>query len=76
MITPVQAVQAYRNIPEAAIESLDDFLFWLENDKDSPAGIDFPATESAVDKFLGRNQIEQGEQDMLAKWIEAVDMPQ
>jgi hypothetical protein len=72
MITPVQAVQAYRNIPEATIEAFDDFLFWLENDKDSPSGVNFPAVESAVDLYLGRNQIEQGEQDMLNKWRAAV----
>ena len=63
----------WRNFPEKQVETLEDFLFWLEYDCE-----DFPESElnkvkALVNEYLGRdmNKIKTGESELLAQWIKA-----
>ena len=70
-----KAVLRWRNLPQDTIDTLDDFLFWLEYE-DSPdiSTEEFKDIEKLVNLFLGdKQQIVQGEYKMLEQWKQSVN---
>ena len=77
-LSPKFAAVRWRNVGQETIDSLDEFLAWLEFDDDSPISKeDQPETfrdiENLVDLYLGRDKkkVAQGEQQLLDAWIKA-----
>ena len=75
--SPVYAVRHWRNVSQETIDSLDEFLAWLEFDDDSPdmSNEDFHDIELLVDQYLGRDEkkVAQGEKQLLDAWIKATE---
>ena len=68
-----KALLHWRNLPQTTIDSLDDFLFWLEygNGPDISED-DIKDIKHLVNLFLGdKKKIVQGERAMLAHWKQA-----
>lgn len=73
--SPQYFVRKWRNTSDEEINALDSFLAWLEFDDESPVTSkeDLHDIELLVDQYLHRDEkkIEQGERELLNKWIEA-----
>ena len=69
-----KALLHWRNLPQTTIDALDDFIFWLEYDNDSPdiSIEEIRDIEKLVSLFLGEQKIVQGERAMLAQWNQDV----
>ncbi len=73
--SPVYAVRHWRKTGTAE-ETLDEFLFWLEYDMDSPdttSAEELKSIKALIDEYLGRDmqKIKQGERQLLDAWIRA-----
>lgn len=72
--SPVYAVRHWRKT-SAEEENLEDFLFWLEYDSESPdiGKETIKSIKAMIDQYLGRDmqKIEQGERELLDAWIKA-----
>lgn len=72
--TTLYAVRHWRKTSEAE-ETLEDFLFWLEYDAESPdVGKEtINSIKALIDQYLGRDmqKIAQGERELLDAWIKA-----
>lgn len=72
--SPLFAVRHWRNIPQETEDSLEDFLFWLEyNREDDIPSSDLEDITALINEFLGRDpkKIKQGEQELMQAWIKA-----
>lgn len=70
--SPQYHVRRWRAVPEETENTLEDFLWWLEFDGESPdlSDEELKVVKALVDAYLGRNmsKVRQGEEEMLAKW--------
>ena len=76
--SPLYAVRHWRNTPEETESTLEDFLFWLEYDREGDGDSEaieanLPSIKALVDEYLGRDmsKIKAGENELLKQWTQA-----
>lgn len=72
--SPVFAAKHWRNKPQEVEDALEDFLYWMEYDREEETPLfEFENIRALIDEYLGIDpeKIKQGEQELMQAWIKA-----